>query len=288
MSDGTLERLNHVTDYIETRLDGDIDYDEIARIACCSLYHFQRMFGFVSGIPLGEYIRRRRLTAAAFDLRDRGEKVLDTAVKYGYSSADAFARAFHALHGVKPSMVRGGVQLKAYPRLIFTITIKGVEAMNYRIEQRDAFTAAGVKRTFTTVNGENLKKIPQMWEDLQEEGLLGKTAELSDREPSGLLGICDNMRGDEFDYWIAAATTKPCPEGMDALEIPACTWAVFEAVGPMPGAIQELYGRIFGEWFPASGYEHAHAPEIEWYSDGDTGAADYRSEVWMPVVKKQS
>lgn len=282
----TLERLNHVVDYIETHLDGEVDFDQIARIACCSPFHFQRMFTFVCGIPLSEYIRRRRLTAAAFDLRDGGAKVIDVAVKYGYSSADAFARAFHALHGIKPSMVRGGVTLKAYPRMIFTITIKGVAAMNYRIEERAGFTVVGVKEFMTTVNGENFKKIPQMWCDLPKE-TFHVIGGLSDREPTGVMGICADMHDDGFDYWIAAATTKPCPEGLSSLEIPASTWAIFESVGPMPGAIQEVWGRIFGEWFPASDYEHAHAPEIEWYSDGDTNAPDYKSEVWIPVVKKQ-
>ena len=286
MSTATLERLNKVIDYIEAHLDGEIDYDRIAKIACCSPYHFQRMFGFVCDVPLSEYIRRRRLTAAAFDLRDNGEKVLDVAVKYGYSSADAFARAFHALHGVKPSMARNGVRLKAYPRLIFTVTIKGVEAMNYRIEEREAFTVAGIKQFMSTVNEEQKTKIPQMWRDTPKE-TFEAIAAMADREPTGCLGICADMYDDGFDYWIAAATTKPCPDGLSKLEIPACTWAIFESVGPMPGAIQAVWGRIYGEWFPASGYEHAMAPEIEWYSDGDTTAADYKSEVWVPVVKKQ-
>ena len=280
-----LEGLNRVIEYIETRLDEEIDYGEIAKIACCSQYHFQRMFTFISGVPLSEYIRRRRLTAAAFELRDGGVKVIDAAVKYGYSSADAFARAFHALHGVKPSMVRDGTQLKAYPRLLFTITIKGVTAMNYKIEEKSGFTVVGVKEFMSTANEEQKTKIPQMWSNLPKEMFM-KIGALSDREPTNCLGICADMYDGGFDYWIAAATTKPCPEGLSSLEIPACTWAIFESVGPMPTAIQEVWGRIYGEWFPASGYEHAMAPEIEWYSDGDTNAADYRSEVWIPVVKK--
>lgn len=280
----TLDCLNDVVEYIETHLDDEIDYARIAQIACCSQAHFQRMFTFVAGVPLSEYIRRRRLTAAAFDLKDGG-RVIDVAVKYGYASADAFTRAFQALHGLTPSAARGEAVLKAYPRLIFTITIKGVTAMNYRIEEKKGFKVVGVKRFFTTVGGESSKEIPKMWSDLPKETFMS-LGKLSDTEPSGILGVCADMYNDGFDYWIAAATTQACPNGLEMLEIPACTWAIFECVGPMPGAIQDMFKRIYGEWFPASGYEKAGAPEIEWYSDGDTSAPDYKSAVWVPVVKK--
>lgn len=278
------DSLNKVIEYIETHLDDEIEFARIAQIACCSQFHFQRMFAFMTDIPLSEYIRRRRLTAAAFDLKN-GDKVIDVAVKYGYASADAFSRAFQAMHGLTPSAARGGAMLKAYPRLIFTITIKGVVAMNYRIEEKDSFKVVGVKQFVTTAGGENFTQIPQMWCDLPKETFMTLLG-LSDREPSGVLGVCGDMNNDGFDYWIAAATTKTCPATLETLDVPACTWAIFDCVGPMPGAIQETFKRIYGEWFPASGYEKANAPEIEWYSDGDTNAPDYKSAVWVPVVKK--
>ena len=124
-----------------------------------------------------------------------------------------------------------------------------------------------------------------MWANLPKEKLTEILA-LSNGEPSGVLGVCADMYNDGFDYWIAAATTKPCPQEFQALNVPACTWAIFETTGPMPGAIQELFTRIFSEWLPTSGYEHAPAPEIEWYSDGDTSSATYKSAVWVPIIKK--
>ena len=281
-----LEGLNRAIHYIEENLDQEIDYAQIARVACTSQYHFQRMFGFVTEIPLSEYIRRRRLTLAAFELRSGNARILDIALKYGYNSADAFARAFQNMHGIPPSKAReNGVTLTAYPRILFTLSIKGVVAMNYRVEEREGFRVVGIKESVTTVNGENFKKIPQMWANLQKETCMEILA-LSDREPSGLLGVCADMSGDQFDYWIAAATTKSCPAGLQSLEIPACTWAIFEATGPLPTAIQELFARIYTEWLPTSGYEHAPAPEIEWYSDGDTSSPAYKSAVWVPIIKK--
>jgi len=140
-----LERMNSAMNYIETNLADNISYDDIAQIACCSTYHFQRMFPFLTGISLSEYIRRRRLTSAAIELQTTDVKVIDVALKYGYQSPEAFARAFKNLHGIMPTSAREqGVSLKAYPRISFHISIKGDVEMNYRIEQRGAFEMFGV------------------------------------------------------------------------------------------------------------------------------------------------
>ena len=80
-----IDRWNQAIGYIEEHLTQDVDYEEAARIACCSQYHFQRMFGYMAGLPLSEYIRRRRMSRAAADLQS-GEKILDVALKYGYAS----------------------------------------------------------------------------------------------------------------------------------------------------------------------------------------------------------
>lgn len=278
----TLENMKQAIDYIENNLDGEIEYERIAQIALCSQYHFQRMFAFLTGIPLSEYIRRRRLTLAAFDLQNNNEKIIDVALKYGYSSPDSFSRAFIALHGIMPSKAKEkGISLKAYPRLAISLSLKGVNEMNYRIEQKAPFTIAGVKRRFSNIEGlgENIGK---MWSETPQD-TIAQIAGLGD----GLVGVYSGMYEDNTtDYYIAAITEKDCPETMCKLEIPSFTWAIFEIIGPMPTAMAEVWGRIFSEWFPTSGYEHAEAPEIEWYSNGDLSAADYKSEIWIPVIKK--
>lgn len=133
----TLENMKNAINYIEDNLDAEIEYAQVAQIALCSQYHFQRMFSFLIGIPLSEYIRRRRLTLAAFDLQNSNEKIINLALKYGYNSPDSFSRAFMAMHEVTPSKAREkGISLKAYPRVTFSLSIKGVVEMNYRIEQK--------------------------------------------------------------------------------------------------------------------------------------------------------
>ncbi|WP_353615592.1 AraC family transcriptional regulator [Bacillus sp. FJAT-27264] len=117
-----MDRMNSAMEYIETHLSEEIDYDQLAKIACCSTYHFQRMFPFITNVTLSEYIRRRRLTLAAFELQQSATKVIDVALKYGYESPEAFSRAFKKMHSVMPvSACDKCVSLKAFPRLSFHI-----------------------------------------------------------------------------------------------------------------------------------------------------------------------
>ncbi len=282
-----LQRLNESIRYIEENLAGDIGYDQAAKIACCSTFHYQRMFSYIAGIPLSEYIRRRRMTVAAFDLQSGGIRVIDAALKYGYESPTAFNRAFQSVHGVSPSMAREeGVQLKAFPRISFTISIKGDAEMNYRIEKRDAFTIVGVKEHFDMSIEESFQNVPMFWQRTVQSGAVPIILAAMDREPYGLLGVSTCMNGRDFDYYIAVASNQPAKEGMAEYEVPACTWAIFDCIGPMPQAMQDLQKRIVTEWLPTSGYEYANAPDIELYPEGDQQSADYRCQVWLPITKK--
>ena len=94
-----IDRLNASLNYIEEHLTEEIRLEELARIACCSSYHYQRMFTYIAGIPLSEYLRRRRMSIAAVELQQSEIKVIDLALKYGYTSPTAFNRAFQSVHG---------------------------------------------------------------------------------------------------------------------------------------------------------------------------------------------
>lgn len=282
-----LERLNQAVGYIEANLEEEIDYDAAARIACCSTFHFQRMFSYIAGIPLSEYIRRRRMTCAGLALQRGEEKVIDLALRYGYDSPTAFTRAFAGVHGMPPSEARKPCAvLKAYPRISFLITIKGDTEMNYRIEHKEAFRIVGAKRHYNLDVEESMQQVPLFWGEAAQNGTIQKLCALPTDGLCGILGVCTCMNGKDFDYYISCATNAPVPEGMVAYTVPACTWAIFECIGPMPDAIQNLQRRIVSEWLPASGYEYADAPDIEAYPEGDMSASDYRCDVWLPVVKK--
>jgi len=288
----SLEKMNDALSYIEDNIIYEIDYKEIARLALCSEYHFQRMFSFLAGVTLAEYIRHRRLTIAAFEVNNSNVRIMDIAVKYGYSSADSFSRAFQNLHGITPTEAReSGKSLKAYPRMTFQLTIKGGREMNYRLEQKEAFKIIGIKKRVPIIfNGVN-PEIAAMWQSLDMETIL-KLKEISNVEPMGILSASTNFSEDrmeergELDHYIGVATTKECSDDLIKLEIPALTWAVFESVGPFPETLQDVWGRIYSEWLPLSNYEVTPGPEILWNEQKDTTSPTFKSEIWIPVVKK--
>ncbi|MFJ8455184.1 AraC family transcriptional regulator [Bacillus paramycoides] len=288
----SLKNMNAAMQYIEDNLTHEIDFKKIARIAFCSEYHFKRMFSFLAGISLSEYIRCRRLTLAAFELKDSDVKVIDVAIKYGYNSPDSFSRAFQNLHGITPSEARNTSRsLKAYSPMTFQLSIKGGNEMNYRIEEKDPFRIIGIqKRVLIVFNGVN-EEIASMWKSLDSQSI-ETLKSLSNIEPTGIISASTNFserrmeEKGELDHYIGVATTKDCPEQFKQLEVAASTWAIFEAIGPFPDALQNVWGRIYSEWFPSSNYELAEGPEILWNEQKDISSPNFKSEIWIPILKK--
>lgn len=286
-----LDRMNKAMDYIEGHLDQEVDPAQAARLACCSAHHFLRMFSFITDVPLSEYIRRRRLTLAAFELQSGRVKVIDVALKYGYDSPEAFSRAFKTLHGIMPTAARSkGAVLKAYPRLVFHISIRGDAEMNYRIEEKEAFTFAGVTAEISTINKQQLVAIPKLWLTYIENGTIDRLhRDLGVPEEEGLHAALYNFGEGTYSYMIGShAPATDVPEGYSALQAPAGTWAVFPTepctAEQSSEAIQKVWKRIFPEWFPTSGYEHADGPEFEMYYAMGNGL--FTNEVWIPIRKK--
>lgn len=286
------ERMNAAIAYIEDRLDGDVDINEAAKKACCSLFHFQRMFFAIIGYTPADYARRRRLTLAATELAVSDIKVIDLAVKYGYDSPDSFTRAFRSVHGITPQAARGpGVKLTAFPRISFHIKLEGGHDMDYQIMEKPAFRVAGKIRKFTNANKQNLVDIPRWWEEFAASQELPKILDVAGNRPgmltgSQILGICfDFGQGEIFKYSIAVEL----PEGKSAnafetLDIPASTWVVFDTT---INDIQQCWDRIYREWFPSTGYEHTGGPELEVYLPGDFNNPAMPCQIWVPVVKKK-
>jgi AraC family transcriptional regulator len=283
-----LERLNCAVDYIEGHLAAEIHYAEAAKIACCSTFHFQRMFSYIAGVPLSVYIRRRRMTMAAFELQQSDVKVIDLALRFGYDSPTAFNRAFQSVHGVPPKAAKeAGVTLNTYPRISFHISIKGEAKMDYRIEEKEAFRIVGLKMSLDKEVEKNFQAVPLFWKEAYLSGATEKLRALAASEPKAILGVSACMGEDAWEYYISVASDLPLPADIPnacAYTVQACTWAVFPGKGAMPDSIQELEKRIVSEWLPASGYEYANAPDIEVYLTPDPQNTVF--EVWLPIVKK--
>jgi AraC family transcriptional regulator len=284
-----LNMMMKAIDYMESNMEHEINYEDIAKEACSSTFHFQRMFHMITGLTVAEYIRKRRLTLAAQELAINSKlKVIEVALKYGYDSPEAFTKAFKKAHGITPSAAREpGVQLKAFPRISFHLSLKGDKDMDYRIIEKEAFKVIGKALTMSTKDGENLKEIPKFWDEVNRDGTNERLCSLSDKNE--VYGICMDMEHEkeQFTYMIAVEDTKNSKGSeFTTREIPAATWAVFTSIGAMPTAIQKVWERIFTEWFPSTGYEHAEGPELEVYPEGNPSSEDYRCEVWVPIIKK--
>ena len=284
-----LDRMMDAIDYMEKHMEEQLDIEEIAKAAYSSTFHFQRMFHMLTGMTVAEYMRKRKLTLAAQELAMSSDaRVLDVALKYGYDSPESFAKAFRRVHGTTPSAAREpGANLKAYPRISFHLSLKGDKDMDYRIVERKEYEVIGKVIRVSYKDGENRRRIPEFWGECYKDGTVEKLCAAS--QGKDLLGICMDMEYEKemMSYMIAVEYNGDITDsGLTIRKLPAATWAVFPSIGPLPGAIQKVWDRVFQEWLPATGYEHAEAPELEVYPLGDTTAEDYRCEVWMPVVKK--
>jgi AraC family transcriptional regulator len=289
-----LAQMNEAMAYIEANLKEDVSFERMARIAGCSEYHFRRMFSYLAGMPLGEYIRRRRLALAGTLLR-QGGKVIDCAISLGYDSPDAFRKAFQGMHGITPSKARNpDAALKAFPPMTFQLIIKGGTAMDYRMVHKDGFNIVGFKKRialqFEGVNSQ----MESVAARLTPENIV-ELKSLCDVEPMGMLNISADyadgyteqpVEGMELDQYIGVATAKPAPSGYDTLRVAESDWAVFTVVGPFPKTVQDTWARIYGEWLPASGYELTRGPSLLWYESPDLTKQDCKNEIWIPVRKK--
>ncbi|MBP1948569.1 AraC family transcriptional regulator [Virgibacillus litoralis] len=283
-----LQRMAASINYIEKNLEADLHIEHVAAVACMSKFHFQRMFHMLTGVNVAEYIRKRRLTRAAQELMHSERRVIDVAFKYGYETPESFSKAFRKIHGISPSAVRDqNKQLKAFPRLSFQIQLKGDVEMDYRIVEKEEFTIVGKGIRTTTINGENLRRIPAFWDEVNSNGVSEKLEKSYGAK--FIYGACMEFdkEQEKLTYFIGVESGRKSSSDWEEKVIPASTWAVFPVIGPIPDTIQKVWERIFAEWFPATGYEHAGGPELEVYPiDGDITAEDHHCEIWIPIVKK--
>ncbi|MEV0371705.1 AraC family transcriptional regulator [Streptomyces sp. NPDC050636] len=284
-----LERLNEALDHIESHLDQRIEVTELARIAVTSEYHFRRLFSALAGVSLSDYIRRRRLTIAGAEVLAGERTLLEIAVRYGYGSGEAFARAFRGVHGVGPGEARRtGAALRSQPRMSFRLIVEGGSSMRYRVVEKEQLRVVGKKVRVPLVHEGVNPAIADFIRGIDHDTMRRITA-LSDQEPEGIVGVSDNIdpsraEGTELDYYHGVVTRSAVPEDLDVLTVPAGTWAVFENSGAFPQALQYLWRDVFTQWFPSNPYQSRPGPEIlRTRLSQDAAHAD--AELWIPMER---
>ncbi|MEV4669904.1 AraC family transcriptional regulator [Microbacterium sp. LWO12-1.2] len=280
--------LNALVDLVEQRTDDEIDVTAFAREHGTTEYHLRRMFSSLAGMPLSEYVRRRRMTLAGAEIVAGASGLLDVAVRHGYGSVEAFGRAFRAVHGIGPADARrDGGPLRTQPTLRFRLSVEGSTPMHVTITTRPELVLAGHAATVPLIHeGVN----PQ-----SQEHIAGIPAEeharlkaLSDAEPSGILAITADIEPDApegapltYLHGVALQASTPVPDDLDRIPLEAGSWAVFATEGPFPETLQNLWAATATEWFPSNPWRLRLGPSIVRYLEfTGTHAA---CELWLPV-----
>lgn len=286
--------IQRALDYTEAHLTEAIDYETVAKQACSSSFHFQRMFSMLCGYSLGDYIRMRRMTLAAEELLKTDKKIIDIALQYGYDTPESFTRAFSRFHGIKPSEVRRGGVVKAFSRLSVKLIFSGGSIMDYRIEKKEAFQIL-CKRKWVSkpASATATEDISSFWAQCAQDGSNARICSYFPAQPTlnGLLGICfsGDMEDSAFPYGIGVEYDgRPvADEDLEIVSIPAHTYAVFPCCGKMPESFVETYCKICGEFFPQSSqYEYGNGIELEVYPSENTSDPNYYCEIWIAVKEK--
>ena len=276
--DGWIQRFQDSIEYIEQNITEDVKIKDAAKIAGYSTFYYQRIFGALCGLTVGEYIRGRKMTVAAQELSCSDDKIIDIAMRYGYESPDSFSRAFQRFHGISPSKAReDGTKLRSLTPLHIKITLEGKNMLDYCITEKAPFTVVGIKRQFHVDTC--YQEIPKFWDEWMQDqkGLIG------------IFGICMDSEGPEFDYWIADLY-KPwedIPEGCETRVIPGGLWAQFVCRGPLPESLQSVNTQIWSEWLPnLKGYTLAGNYSLEAYAPPAEKPEDTLSYIWIPLKKE--
>ena len=285
--------LQNAIDYIENNLTEELDYTDIANKAFTSPFYFQRVFRVLCNCTLGEYIRNRRLTLAGSELSSSDAKVIDVALKYGYDSPESFSRAFTRFHGIAPSYAKMyGFKLKSFSRLSVKLILDGGNIMNYRIEKKDKIDIIVKKKSFSNDVGQNNEQLPKYWDDCRKDNTIDslyKYATESGMFGGAFIGVCvEDTNKSEVTYAIGVEYNgADITDELNVEQIPACTWAIFESIGPMPTAFQDLLYKVYSEFFPTSEYHPCGSLDIQVYPNGDMHSPQYKCELWIPIEKNQ-
>lgn len=285
-------------DYMEDHLTDNISAQDVADRVFLSPFFLQKGFSLMTGYGIGEYIRNRRLSLAAVDLKETEDKVIDIALRYGYETPESFTKAFTRFHGVTPTRAREGAPVRTFLPLTIKIQINGGTQMEYKITTMFQLKVIGFQREFDYETA--YQEIPKFWNEICEKYAANV---YSGNEPAnpcekaivdnciGEYGVCiDDIGEGRFRYLVAGKYAGgEVPYGMVVYEFPRSDWAVFDCIGPIPESLQSLNTRIFNEWLPGNpDYELLGNANIEWYDciNGEKTDKDYHSAIWIPIKKK--
>ncbi len=247
--------LNEITEYIDENLEEDISYNILAKMLGVNVYTMQRLFAVLVGISLSEYIRKRRLSCAGFDLYNGNVKVIDIAIKYQYNNATSFSRAFEKFHNIKPSLVKKETKLKNFPKILFKEEINLPVVLDYEIITLDEMNLYGVG---IITNNDNIgKDAPIFFEQIKN-----KYGEVK----YGMITYDIEREESQKYYCLYDKKIK----GFENIKIPKSKWLKFKVNSQKASDIQNISHNFYGEFLPSVKYNLKELPELEYYHDDIT------------------
>ena len=263
------ENLNKVIDEIENNLTVKIDYKNLAKIIGTSSYTLQRIFVFLTGITLTEYIRKRRLSKAAEELISTNIKIIDLALKYQYDSPISFSNSFKKMHGISPQSLRKNkLTLKIFPKIEFKPTIGIIEELELRVINLNKQRLYGI--TTGIIEKNNSKAIMNLFDKSRKEKILDFIINNSNEKEiyyGASIDVYDNDLTNKIQYYILGKTPR---NDFVSIEIPKATWACFKLKNKKQDNILKLYNTIYTKWLPSSKYsEILNYPQLEIYYKDD-------------------
>lgn len=251
--------LNEITKYIDNNLEEEISYEILAKMLGVNIYTMQRLFTMIAGISLSEYIRKRRLSSAGYDLYEENLKIIDVAVKYGYDNATSFSRAFEKFHGIKPSQINKKTKLKNFPRIVFNENINITTELSYEIVNLDEINLYGV---YTNTNNDKIGKDAPTFFRKTEDKYLNKYGEVK----YGM--ITYDIEREECQKYYCLYDKKI--EEFEHIKIPKSKWLKFRINTQNAQDIQEVSHKFYKEFLPSVKYNLKELPELEYYHDDIT------------------
>ena len=296
-----LERFQQSIDYIEENLKNRITVEELAAQAGFSPYHYYRLFNAYVGMPVMEYIRRRRMAHAASEL-SINKRIIDIAMDYGFDTHNGFGKSFRKEYGCSPEQFRihatGHIPEKIELTALRKYNLRGGIVMEPRIITKPSFKVAGFALKTTVAEGQNLRDIPAFWSKFEADGLEERLYNEIKPKRHGEYGVCFSLNMETGNYtFVLGVEADGCdniPEDMFLGEVPEATYAVFTtppadyADEGFVTAIQGTWKYIYESWFPKSGYEFAPGKvDFEFYDERCHCEKGAVMDIYIPIVSRK-
>jgi AraC family transcriptional regulator len=290
MSDHT-DMILRAIEYVEQNLTSELRLDDIADAAYCSPFYFHRLFKQIVGETPGSYIRRRRLTEAAKELKESDKRILEIAVEYGFDSQAAFTQAFKDQHSVPPGLFRRNSVSSLYSRRRFTqndlMNYRRVRMTEARIEHREAMNLVGVA---CISDRDDLRDIEDIYVNLKRNIVSVENR----KDKNRVYGICFRdpeytARTGKFSYMVAVEVEDlaDIPLDMAGKTLPAHEYAVFRSKDASYDDIDAVVDEMWAyssDWIAENNVKQNRHFDYERYTEDEEGNLKYL-EIYVPIIR---